>query len=157
MLFRSVTDQNGKPVAAALSIALVNEALYAIYPEAVTPIKSFFQSAARRNAEFRLESTSGFAYLGVTRPVVKSIAEEKQRLVERAHEMKQVEALRRSNRYADFSVPSRDAHSLDAGGVGAGGFANQAPAQELAVQDLAQKEENSPVPSAQLEIGRAHV
>ena len=69
---------------AALSLALVNEALYALYPESTPNIKSFFQNSARRHAEFRLQSTCGFTYVGITRSVVKSIAQEKQRVQERA-------------------------------------------------------------------------
>lgn len=98
-----VTDQNDKPVQAALSLALVNEALYALYPEATPPIREFFQSGARRNAEFRLGSTCGFAYHGRTRPVVKSITEEKERLARKKKESEQLDRLRESNagRYAN--------------------------------------------------------
>lgn len=124
-----VTDQNGKPVEAALTVALVNEALYALYPEAIAPIKSFFQSSARRNAEFRLQSTCGFAYVGVTQLVVKSIAAEKQRQADRAKELVQLKSFRSRNRYAEFSVPSLDAVALQSGSGGGGGFAYQ---QQLA-------------------------
>ena len=75
-----VTDQNGDPVEAALSVALVNEALYSLYAERVSNIRDFFQSGTRRHAEFRLGSTCGFDYQGKSRPVVKSITEEKERL-----------------------------------------------------------------------------
>lgn len=128
-----VTDQNGKPVEAALTVALVNEALYALYPEAVAPIKAFFQSSARRNAEFRLGTTCGFAYVGVTRPVVKSIAEEKQRLAERAKEVEKLAAFRLQNRYADFSVPARDNIG------GGGGFANLSDLNKDGLPDLVQQ------------------
>jgi TolA-binding protein len=101
-----VTDQNGKPIEAALSLGLVNEALYSIYPDKAPPILSFFQSAARRHAEFRVGSTCGFAYHGVTRPVVKSISEEKERLVRREREARQIAELRDSGRYSYFSNQS---------------------------------------------------
>ncbi|MBT8037129.1 MAG: tetratricopeptide repeat protein [Verrucomicrobiae bacterium] len=91
-----VTDQNDKPVQAALSLALVNEALYSLYPDAAPPIRHFFQSGARRNAEFRLGSTCGFAYHGRTRPVVKSVIEEKERLVRKQEEKAQLDLLRGS-------------------------------------------------------------
>jgi hypothetical protein len=98
-----VTDQNDKPVQAVLSLALVNEALYALYPDAAPPIREFFQSGARRNAEFRLGSTCGFAYTGRTQPVVKSITEEKERLARKQKEKAQLDRLRIENgaRYAN--------------------------------------------------------
>jgi hypothetical protein len=102
-----VTDQNGKPVQAALSLALVNEALYSLYPEKVPPILDFFQSGARRNAEFRLGSTCGFAYTGRTRPVVKSITEEKERLARRQLEQQKLAELRLANRAA-YGAFARD-------------------------------------------------
>ena len=94
-----VTDQNDKPVQAALSVALVNEALYALYPESVPSILDFFQSGAHRNAEFRVASTCGFSYDGKTRAVVKSIHAEKERLASREREMRQLEKLRNEGGY----------------------------------------------------------
>lgn len=115
-----VTDQNDKPVQAALSVGLVNEALYALYPESVPSILDFFQSGARRNAEFRVASTSGFAYDGKTRAVVKSINAEKERLASRERELKQLEKLRNEGGYglgADMFAGGggnrRDLGSLD--------------------------------------------
>lgn len=57
-----VTDQLGRPVEAELSLALVNEALFALHPDNVSPIVSFFQEGATRYTEFALFSTCGFAY-----------------------------------------------------------------------------------------------
>lgn len=94
-----VTDQNGDPVEAALSVALVNEALYSLYPETVPAILDFFQSGARRNAEFRVASTCGFYYAARTRAVVKSITEEKERIERRQKEMVQLERLRNEGGY----------------------------------------------------------
>jgi len=111
-----VTDQNDKPVQAALSLALVNEALHDLYAERVPPIRNFFQSGARRNAEFRLGSTCGFTYAGRTRPVVKSITEEKERLARRELEVKKL---------AELSL---------ANGVAYGGFAERGAVDELAQQ-----------------------
>lgn len=76
----TVTDQTGQPVAAELSLALVNEALYAVCPDTTTPILEFFQKDARRHAEFHLGGTCGFAYPGTTRPVAKALTDEKSRL-----------------------------------------------------------------------------
>ena len=109
-----VTDQNGNPVQAALSLSLVNEALYALYSENVPPIRDFFESGARRHAEFRLGSTCGFSYAGRTRPVVKSIAEEKERLARREAEKAELAKLHTSNR------------ALNANGQAGGGVSNRA-------------------------------
>lgn len=107
-----VTDQNGKPVEAALSVALVNQALYALYSDSVSPILDFFQSSARRNAEFRISSTCGFAYQGRTDKVVKSITEEKKRLERRQKELTKLKQMRLEGGY----------------GMGADMFSSNAPA-----------------------------
>ncbi len=65
---------------AALSIALVNEALYSLYSDSAAPIQQFFQESAHRRAEFRIGSSAGFEYAAVTSKVVKSIVHEKERL-----------------------------------------------------------------------------
>ena len=53
----TVTDQTGKPVRAELSLALVNEALYAVCPDTTPSILDFFQKDARRFAEFHTGAT----------------------------------------------------------------------------------------------------
>ena len=75
-----MTDQVGKPVEAELSLALVNEALFAVFPDSLTPILDFFQKDARRFAEFHTGATCGFRYDGTTRPVAKAMTDEKERL-----------------------------------------------------------------------------
>jgi len=77
----TVTDQTGKPVRAELSLALVNEALYAVCPDTTPSIRDFFQKDARRFAEFHTGATCGFRYVGTTRQVAKSITDENRRLV----------------------------------------------------------------------------
>lgn len=77
----AVSDQNGQPVEAELSLALVNEALFAVVPETVAPILDFFQKDAFRQAEFHSGATCGFRYNGTTRAVAKAVTEEKERLV----------------------------------------------------------------------------
>jgi tetratricopeptide (TPR) repeat protein len=74
-----VTDQNGRPVEAELSLALVNEALLGIYPDTLTPILDFFQREARRQAGFHAGATCGFRYAGTTRQVNRAIIDEAQR------------------------------------------------------------------------------
>ena len=76
----TVTDQTGKPVEAELSLALVNEALYAVCPDRTTPILEFFQAAARRNAEFRTGASSAFRYEGCTREIAKELRDEDARV-----------------------------------------------------------------------------
>ena len=92
-----VTDQNGDPVEAALSVSLVKEALYSLYPEQVPDILDFFQSGARRYTEFRIGSTCGFEYQGVSRPVVKSITEEAERLERKKSEVEQLQRFQSKN------------------------------------------------------------
>jgi tetratricopeptide (TPR) repeat protein len=90
----TVTDQTGKPVEAELSLALVNEALYAVVPDTLTPILDFFQKEARRHAEFHTGATCGFRYTGTTRPVAKAITDEKDRLVRAEAERRDLDAVR---------------------------------------------------------------
>ncbi|MCU0779705.1 MAG: hypothetical protein MUF04_01230 [Akkermansiaceae bacterium] len=82
----TVTDQAGRPVVAELSLALVNEALFAVCPDPVAPIHAFFQEDARRHAEFHLGATCGFRYPGVTRAVAKEVTDEKARLARAGRE-----------------------------------------------------------------------
>jgi len=90
----TVTDQIGQPVAAELSLALVNEALFAVCPDATTPILDFFQKEARRHADFHTGATCGFRYAGTTRPVAKSLTDEAGRLARDKDEKKALEAVR---------------------------------------------------------------
>jgi uncharacterized protein YfaS (alpha-2-macroglobulin family)/TolA-binding protein len=76
----TVTDQLGKPVEGELSLALVDEALYALFGDATPPIRDFFQKDAHRHADFRASSSAGFAYVGITRAVLKELLNEKARL-----------------------------------------------------------------------------
>ena len=90
----TVTDQTGQPVAAELSLALVNEALFAVCPDATTPILDFFQKDARRHADFHTGATCGFRYAGTTRPVAKALTDENGRLARDKDEKKALEAVR---------------------------------------------------------------
>lgn len=104
----SVTDQVGKPVEAELSLALVNEALYAVVPDRVLPILDFFQKDARRFAEFHTGATCGFRYDGATRPVAKALTDEKDRLV---REEREVQLLKEAEKQMvdAFARPSESA------------------------------------------------
>ncbi len=66
-------DQLGHPVRAELSLALVDEALFALFPDRTPKILEFFQKGAVRFTDFRVVGTSGFRYVGRTRAVVKAL------------------------------------------------------------------------------------
>ncbi len=96
----TVTDQTGKPVAAELSLALVNEALFAVCADNLTPILDFFQRDARRFAEFHVGATCAFRYTGKTRAVCKEIVEEGSRVERAKQETFRLNELRSSMSYA---------------------------------------------------------
>ena len=91
----TVTDQLGRPVEAEMSLALIDEALFAIFPDRTPKILEFFQRDARRHAEFRSASTCAFEYAAVTRKVVKAIQQERDRLVREREEAVRLVQLRR--------------------------------------------------------------
>lgn len=74
------TDQLGKPVKAEFSLALVDEALFAIYSDTLTPINDFFQKGSRRKSAMRTASSCTFRYEPPTRRVIKEILAEEIRL-----------------------------------------------------------------------------
>ena len=111
----TVTDQTGQPVEAELSLALVNEALFAVCPDSLMPILDFFQKDARRHAEFKVGATCAFRYPGQTRPVSRDVVAEAGRVVRGLAEAKQLDGLRQQmaeNRPHPAAAP--------AGGMGGG-------------------------------------
>jgi len=120
----TVTDQTGMPVEAELSLALVNEALYAVVPDTLTPILDFFQKDARRHAEFHLGATCAFRYPGTTRPVSKEVVEELSRVLRLQAEGETLDELRQQ---MVVNAPAPAATLAPAGGAGgdrvAGAFA----------------------------------
>ena len=74
------TDQLGQPVKAELSLALVDEALFAVYKDSVIHINDYFQKGLRRKAAMRTGSSCTFIYAPATRRVIKEILEEETRL-----------------------------------------------------------------------------
>ncbi len=74
------TDQLGQPVKAEFSLALVDEALFAVYKDGVMNINDFFQKGLRRHASMRTASSCAFLYAPDTRHVIKEILAEEQRL-----------------------------------------------------------------------------
>ena len=121
----SVTDQTGKPVEAELSLALVNESLFAIFPDNLTPIRDFFQRDARRYAEFRVGATCSFRYVGQTRAVSKAITDEESRLGRSAIEQQQLSEVRMqlaaNQPMAPAVTAARAISGLSGGAMGGGG------------------------------------
>jgi uncharacterized protein YfaS (alpha-2-macroglobulin family)/outer membrane protein assembly factor BamD (BamD/ComL family) len=76
----TVTDQLGRPVRAELSLALVDEGVFAVVADRTPAILDFFQREARRYAEFQTGATCGFRYAGISRRVIKEILAESERL-----------------------------------------------------------------------------
>jgi tetratricopeptide (TPR) repeat protein len=75
----TAVDQLGNPVRAELSLALVDDALFGLFPDRTPPILDFFQKGTAREAAFRVAATCGFAYAGETRLVDAAIREERAR------------------------------------------------------------------------------
>lgn len=67
-----VTDQQGVPVQGEFSLAMIDAALLAQYPDMMPKIVPFFQSGARRSADSRTESSCIFLY----RPATTAMATE---------------------------------------------------------------------------------
>ena len=76
------TDQLGKPVKAEFSLALVDEALFAIYSDTLRSINNFFQRGSRRESAMRIASSCTFRYEPPTRRVIQEILAEEERLEE---------------------------------------------------------------------------
>jgi tetratricopeptide (TPR) repeat protein len=113
----AATDQTGQPVEAELSLALVNEALFAVCPDPLAPILDFFQKDARRHAEFHLGATCAFRYPGHTRPVSKAIVDESSRVT---RQLAEVERLRDLRQEMHVNRPAPAAPSATSGGLGGG-------------------------------------
>lgn len=75
------TDQLGQPVKAEFSLALVDEALFAVYKDSYIHINDYFQKGLRRKAAMRTASSCTFEYMPITRRVVQEILDEKRRLI----------------------------------------------------------------------------
>jgi uncharacterized protein YfaS (alpha-2-macroglobulin family)/TolA-binding protein len=80
----TVTDQVGKPAEVEISLALVEEALYALYPDILTPITDFFKEGIQRDARMMTVSSCTFSYYPPTRKVLKELLEEVLRLEKEA-------------------------------------------------------------------------
>jgi tetratricopeptide (TPR) repeat protein len=137
-----VMDQTGQPVETELSLALVNEALFSVFPDTLPPVLDFFQKDARRHAEFHVGATCAFSYPGRTRPVSKALTDETSRLSRSSVEAVQLEELRSQmavNRPMPSAAPqaARAFRSRLVGGMGGGmsGEMGDAVREELRDQD----------------------
>ncbi len=75
----TTTDQNGKPVAAEVSLALVDRSLLRLFADRMAPIDQFFYNQSRTSA-FETESTATFRYMPETIPVPEAVVEEEAQL-----------------------------------------------------------------------------
>ena len=76
----TTVDQMGRPVAAEVSLALVDKALLRLYGDKLPPIGPFFYNQTRTGA-FATEATNTFRYQPATTPVSEAVVEEAERLV----------------------------------------------------------------------------
>ncbi|MGE0710543.1 MAG: tetratricopeptide repeat protein [Planctomycetota bacterium] len=88
----TVTDQLGRPVRAELSLALVDETLFARFPEQTEPIARAFSGGPRR-AEFRVTASNAFQYAGKTQRILEAFKQEAERLADAEREGKELKDL----------------------------------------------------------------
>ncbi len=74
----STVDQLGKPVAAEVSLALIDQALLRLYGDKLPPIGTYFYNQTRTGA-FETEATNTFSYQPGTTPVAEALVEEAER------------------------------------------------------------------------------
>ena len=75
----TTTDQNGRPVPAEVSLAMVDEALYTQYADMIPPIGAFFYDQ-RRGLLSKTDSSSTFSFSAETKEIVSAILEEDMRI-----------------------------------------------------------------------------
>jgi len=75
----TTTDPQGKPVAAEVSLAMIDQALLDLFGQSNPEIQSFFQGAYRQSA-VRMTSTVTFAYRPKSRPINAQLLAEAERV-----------------------------------------------------------------------------
>ena len=75
----SASDHLGQPVRAEISLAMIDAALFATYPDQRLPIVEFFQKGAQRVAALRSESSCTFHYHGRGTKVKQALRDENRR------------------------------------------------------------------------------
>lgn len=74
-----VVDELGNPVRAELSLAAVDESIFAQFGDGIGSIDSFFAQDARRSVGFQTTSSCEFRYIGQTRDIALALLEEEKR------------------------------------------------------------------------------
>ena len=90
----STRDQLGRPVAAEVSLALVDRALLRLFHDNLPPIGPFFYGQTRTGA-FATEATNTFRYEPASVPVPEAVVEEEERNLAEAKDREEGERLRR--------------------------------------------------------------
>ncbi len=96
----TTTDQMGRPVAAELSLALVDKSLLRLYGDATPPIGPFFYDQSRTGA-FATSASNTFRYDPETMPVSEAVVEEEARQAALAENGKRLESIRRQAGFRD--------------------------------------------------------
>ena len=82
----TTTDQNDKPISAEVSLAMVDEALYAQYAERLPSIQDFFYDQWREFVS-KTDSSCIFSFSAETKEIVTELLDEEQRLEQEMEEM----------------------------------------------------------------------
>ena len=121
------TDQNGKPVAAELSIALVDRSLLRLFGDRLPTIDRFFYDQSRTSA-FATQSSATFRYQPATVPVPEAVVEDAaQQAAQLSDAAGRDEAKRQAGNLAFYATngqpaacPHRPARRGGMGGMGGG-------------------------------------
>lgn len=76
------TDGNGKPVAAEVSLSLIDESLFGLFADRTPSLKKAFGSQGKRTPSFETASSATFAYEGHTAKIAQAILDEKERVAQ---------------------------------------------------------------------------
>ena len=113
----TATDPQGKPAAAEVSLALVEQALVEMFGSNVTPIQDFFRGQTRAPA-VRTVSSVTFAYHPATQPIDPKLLAEKDRLEVAAEEAERLKL--RVGRIVGTGATGQGAIADGSGGMGGG-------------------------------------
>ncbi|MCH2100671.1 MAG: tetratricopeptide repeat protein [Planctomycetes bacterium] len=76
----TVVDELGQPVRTELSLAAVDESVFAQFGEGLNAIDQYFAQGARRSVGFQTTSSCEFRYVGTTREIAQALLDEERRL-----------------------------------------------------------------------------
>jgi len=82
----TTTDQNGNPISAEISLAMVDEALFDQYADMMPPIRDYFYDQ-RRGLLSKTDSSCTFRFSAETKEIVEEILEEEMRFAEEMEKM----------------------------------------------------------------------